>query len=345
MRRVRCGSSTASNRLLLQAGRADALPILRSGASHKMKPRIVVSLSNDNKYQHEQAIVAKTAAARLGIELKLFHAGDDVLTQSQQLLNVIQSAISERPDAIIVEPVSGAGLQRVAQAAVAARIAWIVSNFNVEYLSELRGAATVPVFAVSQGQSDIGLTQGRQMGLFLSAGTVLYIEGPATSAVSIQRRLGMESSKPRNVKIRTLHSRWSEESAHQSVAAWLRLATSRAEHFDLVAAQTHELALGARQAFEELEEPQQRARWLGLPFMGIGIESQVRPLVDRGILASGVITSTTMDVALELAVRAISRKEVMPACTFVKTSSYPELEVLALKTQRGTMVPASAPRS
>ena len=119
-----------------------------------MKLRIVVSLPNDNKYQHEQSVVARAASVRLGIDLELFHAGDDVITQSQQLLNVIQSAPESRPHAIIVEPVSGAGLQRVAQAAVDARIGWIVSNFNAEYLPELRGRASVPVFAVSQGQSD-----------------------------------------------------------------------------------------------------------------------------------------------------------------------------------------------
>jgi ABC-type sugar transport system substrate-binding protein len=308
-----------------------------------MKPRIVVSLPNDNKYQREQAVVAKAVAARLGVDLELFQADDDVITQSQQLLNIIQSPAASRPDALIVEPVSGAGLQRVAQAGVAAGIAWIVSNFNVEYLSELRSSASVPVFAVSQGQSDIGLTQGRQMAALMSSGTVLYIQGPGTSAVAVQRRLGMESSKPRDIKIRTLHSRWAEESAFQAVTAWLRLATSRPEYFGLIAAQTHELALGARRAFEALPQNDRRAQWLGLPCIGVGIARQVEPLVDRGILAAGVITATTMDVALELTFRAIAHKAEVPACTFVKTSSYPELEVLTGKSQREKGAPVLAP--
>lgn len=311
-----------------------------------MKPRIVVSLPNDNKYQHEQAVVARATSARLSIELDLFHAGDDVITQSQQLLNVIQCAPESRPDAIIVEPVSGAGLQRVAQAAVDARIGWIVSNFNAEYLPELRGRASVPVFAVSQGQSDIGLFQGQQMAALLGSGTVLYIQGPGSSAVAIQRRLAMESSKPQNIKLRTLHSKWSEESAHQAVTAWLRLATSRAEQFDLIAAQTHELALGARSAFGAISDADQRARWLRLPFIGIGISSQVEPLVDRGMLTAAVITSTTMDVALEMAARVIATKVEMPSCSFVKTSSYPGLEELGRKNKQAsrTREPSFAPR-
>jgi ABC-type sugar transport system substrate-binding protein len=179
----------------------------------------------------------------------------------------------------------------------------------------------------------------------LPSGTVLSIQGPGTSAVSIQRRLGMESSKPQNIKIRTLHSKWSEESAHQAVTAWLRLATSRAEHYELIAAQTHELALGARSAFGALHDREQRARWLRLPFIGIGISSQVAPLVDTGVLAAGVITSTTMDVALDMVARAISKKVEMPVCTFVKTSSYPGLEDLTQRQKQGNRTPIFAPRA
>ena len=53
-------------------------------------------------------------------------------------------------------------------------------------------------------------------------------------------------------------SKLGEESAYQAAKSWLRLATSRAELFDLVAGQTHELALGARKAFDELKDCAQR---------------------------------------------------------------------------------------
>ncbi len=301
---------------------------------------IVVSLPNDNKYQHEQAVVARATALRLGVEMELFHASDDVISQGQQLLNVIQANPASLPDAIIVEPVSGAGLERVARAAVAAGIAWIVSNFNVEYLVELRNISSVPVFVVSQGQFDIGVTQGRQMAALAPSGTVLYIQGPATSPVSVQRRLGMESTKPQGLKLRSLHSRWSEESAQQALAAWLRLATSRAEHFRLIAAQTHELALGARSAFEAVPQSDERKRWLSLPFLGIGISSQVTNLVDCGLLTGAVTTSTTMDIAVELAVSAIQDKTTVPECTFVRTSSYPAIEELARKNRSSCRMPA-----
>jgi ABC-type sugar transport system substrate-binding protein len=305
------------------------LPKPKSFFNHAMKLRILISLPNDNKYHREQAVVARSAATRLGIAIELLHADDDPITQSQQLLKVIQSAPESHPHAIIVAPISRAGLPRVAQAATAAGIGWVVTNSNVDYLSELRSVSAAPVFAVSQKQSEIGQTQGRQLAALLHSGTVLYMQGPSSSSTSIHRRLGMESSKPLNVDIRNLHSKLGEESAYQAAKSWLRLATSRAELFDLVAGQTHELALGARKAFDELKDCAQRERWLRLPFVGVGLAKQVEPLVDRGILTAAVTMSTTVDVALEMLNQAILSKMEVPACTFVSTFSYPSVESLS----------------
>src|SRR5208282_3513659 len=148
---------------------------------------------------------------------------------------------------------------------------------------------------------------------------------------AVQRREGMESAMPRNTRITTLRSKWSEESACQSAGAWLRLATSRAEKFDLVAGQTHELASGARKAFQSVDNQERQKRWLGMPFIGIGISSHVKPLVDRHVLAAAVITSVTMELALRMLVRAIETQVQPPARTVVEASSYPDLEKLAVK--------------
>ena len=63
---------------------------------------VVVSLPNDNAYQHEQGVVAKSAAARLGLDLRVMHAQDDSITQSQQLLEIIQSRSAPQPNAFLV---------------------------------------------------------------------------------------------------------------------------------------------------------------------------------------------------------------------------------------------------
>jgi ABC-type sugar transport system substrate-binding protein len=291
--------------------------------------RIVVSLPNDNAYQHEQGLVAKSAAESLGLDLQVLRAQDDSITQSQQLLELIQSRSAIRPDAFVVEPVTGTGLPRVAEAASAEGIAWVISNSDVDYVQRLRKRPHVPVFTVTQGQYEIGRLQGRQLAALLpQGGSVLSIEGPTASSVAILRRQGLENTKPPNVQLTTLRSKWSEESASQSAAAWLRLATSRAEKFALVAGQTHELALGVRKASQSIGDSEQKKKWLEVPFLGIGIANHVKPLVDKRVLTAAVITSVTMDLALKLLVRAIETQIQPPERTVVDASSFPDLEKL-----------------
>ena len=294
--------------------------------------RIVVSLPNDNAYQHEQKAVARSTAQRLGLDLQVIQADDDSTAQSQQLLKSLESSAETGPNAFLVEPLSVTGLRRVAEAAVAKGIAWVMSNSEVDYIKQLRKNPRVPVFTVTQGQREIGQLQGKQLAALLpQGGSVLYIEGPSTSSVAVQRREGMESAKSRNIRITTIHSNWNEESAYQSASTRLQLASSRGESFDLVAAQSHELALGARKAFRNINNPEQREKWLGLRFIGSGISGQVKPLVDGGVLAAAVVTSVTMEVALKLLVRAIETQAQPPERSVVEAMSYPDLEKMAAR--------------
>ena len=292
--------------------------------------RVVVSLPNDNAYQHEQALAAKAAGAKLGLDLSILLANDDSITQSQQLLEVIQSRSDAPPSAFLVEPVTSSGLRRVAEAAVAQNIGWVISNSDVDYVTQLRKNSRVPIFIVTQGQFEIGRLQGKQLASLLpEGGSALYLAGPSMSSVSAQRFEGMESARPRNVQLTLLRSKWSESSAQQSVDAWLRLATSRAEKCSLVAGQTHELAIGARKALQTVSDLDQQKRWLDLPFLGIGVANQLKPLVESHVLTAAVITSVTMEIALRLLTRALDSQSVPPERTVVETSSFPELEKLA----------------
>jgi len=294
--------------------------------------RIVVSLPNDNAYQHEQKVVARSTAQRLGLDLQVIQAADDSTTQSQQLLKIVESSAEAPPNAFLVEPLSVTGLRRVAEAAVAKGIAWVMSNSEVDYIRQLRKSPSVPVFTVTQGQREIGQLQGKQLAALLpQGGSVLYIEGPSMSSVAVQRREGMESAKSRNIWITTIHSNWNEESAYQSASTRLQLASSRGESFDLVAAQSHELALGARKAFRTIDNLELREKWLGLRFIGSGISGQVKPLVDAGVLAAAVVTSVTMEVALKLLVRAIETQVLPAERNVVEATSYPDLKQMAAR--------------
>jgi ABC-type sugar transport system substrate-binding protein len=79
------------------------------------KLRVVVSLPNDNAYQHQQGIAATSAGEKFGCDVQIMYANDDSITQSQQLLEIVQSRSAAKPDAFLVEPVTATGLPRVAE--------------------------------------------------------------------------------------------------------------------------------------------------------------------------------------------------------------------------------------
>src|SRR5882724_4711716 len=114
------------------------------------KLNFLVSLTNnDNDYQQEQASAAEKTARRLGVDVKIIHADNDALAQSQQLLHYVQDSSVVRPDAIMFEPAGGTAFPQVARAAAAAGIGWVVLNHEVDYIAELRRTFKVPVCAIS----------------------------------------------------------------------------------------------------------------------------------------------------------------------------------------------------
>lgn len=296
------------------------------------KWKCVLSLPGDNMYLREQMVAAKAAADRLGAELQVVNAQMDPVLQSQQLLEFVQSRTA-RPDAILIEPVSATGLPRVAEAAVAAGIAWVVSNAQVEYLGALRKNAKVPVFLVSQDHVEVGRIQGRQIGAMLpEGGSVLYVRGPAMSSIASRRFEGLESAKPKNVELKSLKVQGSTaEAASNAVCSWLSLSTGRPEGTQLIVSQNADFILGARKAFETNTSEPERSKWLALPCAGVGIPGQIKPLVDQGVLRAAVMTSLTMDKAMEMLVQAMKQGSQPREQTFVEAHSYPSLEELAKK--------------
>ena len=154
------------------------------------KLKFVLSVPGDTMYLRAQTSAAQATADRLGVELEIVSAQMDSVAQGQDLVNSVHSKTS-RPDGILVEPVSAAGLPRVAEAAVAAGIGWVVSNAHVDYIGALRKNPKVPVFQISQDHMEVGRIQGRQIGAILpNGGSVLYLRGPAMSWWATKRSEG-----------------------------------------------------------------------------------------------------------------------------------------------------------
>src|SRR5271155_5173084 len=271
------------------------------------KLSFLVSLTNnENDYQQEQQAAAEKAARRLGVDLKIVHANNDAVTQSQQLLHYIQGSAASRPDAIVFEPASGTGFPQVARAATAADIGWVILNHDADYIHQLRLNCHVPVFSISSDHAEVGQIQGKQFAAMLpQGGSILYIEGPANSSAAQERTNGMNLTKPANIQVKTLRANWTEESAYRAVSSWLRLRTSQETLIDLVGAQDDSMAAGARKAFAEIAVGE-RERWLKIPFTGCdGLPKTGQSWVRSGLLAATIFIRPNTDLALEMLTEAI----------------------------------------
>src|ERR1700720_3748464 len=291
----------------------------------------VVSLTNnDNDYQQEQAAAAEKAARRLGVEVKIIHANNDALAQSQQLLHYVQDSGVARPDAIMFEPAGGTAFPQVARAAVAAGIGWVVLNHEVDYILEFFCNFKVPVFAISSNHEEVGKIQGQQFAALLpKGGSMLYIEGPANSSAAKERTAGMLKTKPANIQVKTMRANWTEESAYRTVSSWLRLRTSQESHMDLVGAQDDSMAMGARKAFSEIAEGS-RARWMKIPITGCdGMPKTGQAWVRNGSLAATIYIRPNTDLAIEMLVEAFKSGTMMPDRKVTEPESIPSLAELA----------------
>lgn len=297
------------------------------------KLSFLVSLTNnDNDYQQEQSAAAEKAARRLGVDVKIVHANNDAVTQSQQLLHYIQGAADSRPDAIVFEPAGGTGFPQVARAAVAADIGWVVLNHDADYLKQLRHGCHVPVFSISSDHEEVGRIQGKQFAALLpQGGSMLYIEGPANSSAAQERTNGMNMTKPGNIQVKTMRANWTEESAHRAVSSWLRLRTSQETQIDLVGAQDDSMAAGARKAFAEIASGE-RERWLKTPFTGCdGLPATGQAWVRSGLLAATIYIRPNTDLALEMLTEAIRSGSKPAERKLTIPESVPSMQELAAR--------------
>ena len=293
------------------------------------KLSVLVSLvTDDNDFQLEQAASAQTAAAKLGAEVQVIFAGNDAVQQTQQILSFIQDP-AKRPDAILVEPV-GTGMPQIANAAVAAGIAWCLINTDDPYIPELRQHALVPVFAVMSDHEEIGKIQGQQIGAILGdQGSVLYIEGPSVRDVAKIRTKGMRMSKPVGIAVKTIRGDWTQRSGYQAIKSLLSLSTSRQLDVGMIACQNDDMAIGARKAFEEIGDLRDRDAWLRRPITGCdGVLRSGQTWVRQGRLAATVVCPPLVADAMRLLSTALTTGAQPPERTVIAPSSFPALKDL-----------------
>jgi len=295
------------------------------------KPKLLVSLIvEENTYQQDQAAAAREAGQRLGLDIQILYAENDSITQSQQLLDAIQSSSPDaRPDAIVCHPV-GTTLMQVARAAAARGIGWALLNREDDYIEDLRTDNKAPALSIAVNQEEIGRIQAHQMSALLPEGGVaLYIVGPSSNPSFARRTAGMESVKPKNIQIITLRGKFTEQSGFDTVKSWLRLSTARTSMVALVAGQNDNMAMGARRAFAENFNGPELERWANLPYIGCDAgRTTGQEWVREGLLTASVALPPTAGVAVEMLARALETKTQPPNRKQLHSVSYPEIEKL-----------------
>ncbi|MGC1451475.1 MAG: sugar ABC transporter substrate-binding protein [Candidatus Sulfotelmatobacter sp.] len=299
------------------------------------KLNVIVALTTrENDYQAEQAVAVAEMAVRLGIQIQVIYADNDAVNQTQQLIKIIQDP-TQRPGAILVEPV-GTGMPQVAKAAVGAGIGWGIINSDPDYIADLRRGGTAPVFSVSTDQSEVGRIQGKQLGVLVADGNVLYIEGPFNSTATQLRTKGLLSTKPAAVELKMIKGDWTERSAHMAAKSWMSLGSSRQLQIRAVICQNDAMAMGARKAFIDLTE-KDREQWLSIPFTGCdGVTKTGQDWVRRGLLKATIITAPAAGIALEILAKAVNAGGMPPDRTLIPPRSFPAVEELLGKAQKAS---------
>jgi ABC-type sugar transport system substrate-binding protein len=275
-----------------------------------MKPRILVSLLDENQeFQRREAAEARAAAAAGLASVEVLFAENNAIVQIQQLFRAVHSPAERRPDAVIVETVTGEGLERVARSAVQAGVAWALLNRKVPYIADLRAQKTsAPVLTVSTDQVAIGRIQERQLRALLprEGGQVLYIQGPADTSAAIERLQGArEILAGLPIDLKVLDGDWTQASGARAIEGWLRLKSAeKSIRIDAVVCQNDAMAAGARKALLSASPHLQ-----GVPVTGVdGLPGHGQQLVDQGILAATVQVPSNAGRALSVLVDMLRRE-------------------------------------
>ena len=286
--------------------------------------RVLVSLLTDQEeFQRLQAADAKATAELHGLDVEVVFAENNGVVQIQQLFRAVHAAAEARPTAIIVETVTGEGLERVARGAVNAGVGWILLNRRVPYLASLAQGSKVPVSSVGTDQIEVGRIQGRQFrALAPHGGNLVYIQGPPDTSVAQERLSGMRSAiEGADFTVNLASGLWTEASGAQAIASFIRLKTWQSAPPDIVGCQNDSMAAGALKALRDSRE----SALARVPVTGCdGLKDGGQRLVDVKQLAATVVTRSNTGPALELLAHHLKTGRPMPPELLLPASSYPD---------------------
>jgi ABC-type sugar transport system substrate-binding protein len=297
--------------------------------------RILLCLISDqNEFQlHQAADARRAAAAAADLDLDIAYGGGNAIQQIHQAFEFIHAPEEKRPSAILMEPVSGDGLERLARNALRAGIGWVSINRRSSWIADLRREFPgLPATCVTSDQISVGRIEARQARVLLpSGGSALCIQGPPQQSAARERRQGLDEvlvGVP--ITLTSVDAQWTEESGELAMQSWLRLRTGGAERLDLVICQNDDMAVGARRILHQQARTLGYPEWRNVPFIGVdGLPEGGKRLVDLGELAATVVNPSNTGPAIEMLARWFTTGQQPPEVLVLPAESYPTETELA----------------
>ena len=177
-----------------------------------------------------------------GVQLQFEDARSDVVRQLSQ----VESFISQKVDAIVVNPVDTAATKKITEAAVKAGIPLVYVNRRPDDLNLPKGVVTVASNDLEAGQMQMQYLAEKMGG----KGDIVILLGDLANNSTTNRTKGVKEvlAKYPNIKIEQEQSGiWSRDKGMTLVNDWL----TQGRKFDAVVSNNDEMAIGAAMALQQ----------------------------------------------------------------------------------------------
>ncbi|KAA0980489.1 sugar ABC transporter substrate-binding protein [Pseudomonas sp. ANT_H12B] len=177
-----------------------------------------------------------------GVQLQFEDARSDVVKQLSQ----VESFISQKVDAIVVNPVDTAATKKITEAAVKAGIPLVYVNRRPDDLKLPKGVVTVASNDLEAGEMQMQYLADKMGG----KGDIVILLGDLANNSTTNRTKGVKDvlAKYPNIKIEQEQTGiWSRDKGMTLVNDWL----TQGRKFDAVVSNNDEMAIGAAMALQQ----------------------------------------------------------------------------------------------
>jgi ABC-type sugar transport system substrate-binding protein len=280
----------------------------------------------------EEAALTEAARAGLGVEIAFAPGFDQLRVIGRRLRDASRPAL----DAVIVEPGSVSSTSFLLKDLKKASTGLVLLNAwsdDVATYAKTWGEG-LPFGTVSTDHTRIGKIQGQQItALVPGKGHVLCVTGPMQSSAATQRLAGLKSAVDPGVTLLEAEAgEWTQADGASTFERWYSVHRSRSFALEAIAAQSDELAIGARDASRAVTRTDHREMFAKARFLGVdACPAFGRKQVDSGQLAASVTAPANTGEAIRYLVRFWKTGQPLPIQAFSEPTPYPPSSVVAAR--------------